>query len=424
MIIEFSICNYQVFIPLIYPIFIQLQSLIKNIYIKDNNILFENIKYYISYLLSIIFLLIIKYRGNPNNKEYLLSSINKTKEDDSDWINPLNISQKKIKREKKLKSLLFAILLIIFSFISIFFNYEYKDPSIQIGKQSIGVFFEIIDFVILSIFILKSKFYSHHYFSLGIISFTLLILFISFIICHEDEKILFTLWYYFFYSLLYSFYYILGRKYMTLYYDSPYNVMFYIGIITSLILIIYDIIMFAYDKDRSGIIVGFQNNIINISSFFLFILDIICEHLWNLGIWLTIYYLTPCHFIISESISEYIYYTIDSIICIDEGKKLNYSTFNIILYSASYIINIFSSLVFNEIIILNCYNFGDYTKKKIQEREKIDTYITFNKLKQSTDEIGYSENHNNENIEEIKNDLPLSLINLENIIDEEDNFKE
>ena len=193
---------------------------------------------------------------------------------------------------------------------------------------------------------------------------------------------------------------------MNLYYDSPYNIMFTIGLITTIILMIYDTIVYIFFKvENYGIIIGFQKNI-NFSSFFLFLLELICEFLWNLGIWLTLYYFTPCHFIISESISEYIYYTIDAINS-DAGNK-HYSSFNIILYSVCYVINIISALIFNEIIILNFRGLSEFTKKEIRKRERIDTLIAF---KRDNDTIATTNTNQSERNE--------SLINLD-----ENNLKE
>ena len=407
MLIECSVFNYQIFIPLIYPIFIQIKSKIEYIYIKKDNILFKIFRYYLSYNLSFIFLLIVKYRTR--------STVRKTNDNDnlldknierSSWINPLDIEQKKLIRRKKLKSRLFIILLIVFSFLPNLVNQIYKDDDINIGKQSIGVLFEILFFIILSIILLKEKLYRHHYFSLYIISFTLLILVISFIICHKEKKVLKAILFYFVLSFLFCLYDVLGKKYMNLYYDSPYNIMFTIGLITTIILMIYDTIVYIFFKvENYGIIIGFQENI-NFSSFFLFLLELICEFLWNLGIWLTLYYFTPCHFIISESISEYIYYTIDAINS-DDGNK-HYSSFNIILYSVCYVINIISALIFNEIIILNFRGLSEFTKKEIRKRERIDTLIAFKRYNDTIATTNTNQSERNE-----------SLINLD-----ENNLKE
>ena len=122
-------------------------------------------------------------------------------------------------------------------------------------------------------------------------------------------KMLYAFGYYFIYAFLYSLYDVLGKKYTNLYFDSPYNIMLKIGLIMSIMLIIYDIILYYYFEDYrgkySGIIVGFKTNLDKLDkSFIFFFISIFFEFLFNAGIWLTIYYFNPCYFIISELISE------------------------------------------------------------------------------------------------------------------------
>ena len=381
MLFECSVSNCLIFIPFIFPIFFQIECWLSTNYIKEDNILFKLFRYYFSHTLSIIFLIIIKIRSKPGRYSINNNIVTrqKKKRKTSIWINPLNIEQKKLKKGKQIKSILFLLLLSIISFISNFFNQYFKDEKIKIGKQSIGVFFEIILFPLLSMIILNEKLYRHHLFSLGVISFTLLSLIISFVFYFDDDIIIKALWYYLINAFLYCLYDVLGKKYMILYFNSPYNVMFNIGLIICIILIFLDIIAYYYCKEICKIIIGFQNNF-SISFIYIFIVVIILEFLWNLGIWLTIYYFNPCHFIISESISEYIYYTFELINNYYIKKKNIYFWFNIILYSVSYIINIISSLIFNEIITINCFGLSEFTKKKIKERERLDTIITFNDL--------------------------------------------
>ena len=377
MLVQCSISNCLIFIPFIFPIFIQIHYIVKNMYIKEDNDnkVFYIFRYYLSYTLSIIFLIIIKCkirtRRRTLNKKLLFKRKN-TK--NSIWINPLNIKQKELIRGKKIKSFLFIILLSLISFISILFHQLCKDDNTEKSKQSLGIFFEVIFFILLSILFLNDKLYKHHYFSLGIITFILLIYIIIFIIISEDEVIIKSIWYYFIYSFLYCLYDVLGKKYMLLYFNSPYNSMLNIGLILCISLALYEIISYFYREDYIGIIKGFQE--IDYSYFFLFPVDIILEFLWNVGIWLTIYFFTPCHFIISESISEMIYYIIDTINRFEVLKiqKIHFILI-IIFYSVTSFIIILASLIFNEIIILNCFGLSKYTKKRIQERERLDTYF-------------------------------------------------
>ena len=439
MLIEFSFFNSQIFIPLLFPIFIQIESALRKFCIKDENILFKIFRYYLSYIFSLIFVIIIKFRTKSSQKKIEIKNENKNEKEKNNiiiekekerkrkssfWINPLDIEQQKFKREKRIQSIFFILLLVIISLCSNFFNQIFKDKDIGIGKQSIGVFLEIVNFTIFSIIFLNDKLYKHHYFSLCLISFTLIILFISFVICHEDNKIFKSIWYYFGYAFLYTLYDVLGKKYMNLFFSSPYHLMFSIGLLSVFILLVYDIIEYNINIDKSGVILGFRKNV-NLSNFFIFLLDIFLEFIWNLGIWLTIYYFTPCHFIISESISEYIYYTKEAINCNERKFKRNFNLFNLILYSSAYIINIISAIIFNEIIIINIKGLGDFTKKKIREREKLDTFLASQKFKESTNSLKSSQASNLDTFIKLKSDLPQSLISLDKIDvnNNEDNIK-
>ena len=59
----------------------------------------------------------------------------------------------------------------------------------------------------------------------------------------------------------------------------------------------------------------------------------------------------------------------------NNSRKSNedfYSNINIIIFSIAFFINLFWCLVFNEVIILNFWNLDYNTKKRIDERMKID----------------------------------------------------
>ena len=188
-----------------------------------------------------------------------------------------------------------------------------------------------------------------------------------------NEYILSSIIYYVFFSLIFSLYDVLGKKYMMDFYRSPYFMMFMIGIINSFLLIIYDIFAYYFNREISGIIIGFQENITSVGDFFGFFLDVILNFFWNFGIWITIYYFTPCHFFICEYINEYFRYLRDYN---DNSQPEFYSKENLIIFSLIYVINFFFFLVFNEVIILNFCNLDHNTKKRINDRMKVEDRAT------------------------------------------------
>ena len=286
-------------------------------------------------------------------------------------INEIDELKRKNIKKRKLKSTISLLILsangLLCYLYRLFFNYA--DKYFGFGKQSIGIFFDICFYIFFSYFILNQKLYKHNWTSLGIISTIILILIIiTFISIKDTNQIIISIGYYFFYSLFFSLYDVLGKKYMVYFYNTPYFMIFIIGIINVFLLLVFDLFAYFFNREISGIIIGFKKNITSALNFFEFILDLIVEFIWNLGIWLTVYYFTPCHFFISEYISEYIYYMRNAFNSDDNF----YSTVNIIIFSIAHLINLFCSLVYNEVIIINLWALDYNTKKRIQERMKID----------------------------------------------------
>ena len=296
---------------------------------------------------------------------------------------------KKINKKKRIKGIIYLMILCAIGILSYLYTLFFEDSKYKLTKKSLGILFEIVFFVLLSFLFLKQKLYKHNFICLVSISVSLLIMFIISVFYMESQYILESILYYIGYTFVFSLYDVFGKKYMNDIYKTPYYMMFEIGIVISILLIIYDLFAYYLNKDIGGIITGFQNNITSAGNFFAFVLHIIVTFIWNLGIWLTIYNFTPCHYFISEYITEYIKYWTDK-------KKFPndfYSTSNIIIISFLYFINFFFFLVFNEVIILNFWNLDYNTKKRIRERMIFDG-------------------------ENIKKEIPLININPEDVLDD------
>ena len=379
MLIELSEFNLKLLIPLIFPIFKRIEDYSKKAYIKEDNQLFKTFRYFLSYIFAFIPFLIIKFRTKNANEKNKILKINKIDTNSTRNFTITNsiviLKEKKKIQLRKLKSFLFLFSLCILGLFCYFYRFLFEITEFAEEKQSIGIFFEIADYVVLSRFILKQKLYKHNFVSAGIISAILMILFIISFPYIETKYIFRSFAYYFFFSLCFGSYDILGKRYMINFFVSPYYLMFIIGSINVILMIIYELFAYFLNPDVSGIIIGFKNNVDNIGKFFLFILDIFLEGIWNLGIWLTVYYLTPCHYFISEYISEYVYYMISAL----ESLEGFYSKINIAIFSISYFINFFCCLVFNEVIILNFFGLDFNTKKRIEQRIR-EEHISLGKI--------------------------------------------
>ena len=184
MLIEFEF-NIKILFILIYPIFKRIGDFTRDYLTKDNR-LFKTFRYFLSYSLNFIPYLIIKFRSKRKNKEKEKTEEKDFNEDDKKG--ELNLIIKKQNKILLIKNVLFLLLLSFLGFFFYYFNYWQKDNKYKYAKQSMGIFFTMINFIILSYFILNQKLYKHNYVSAGIISFVLLILFIitTFYINSED----------------------------------------------------------------------------------------------------------------------------------------------------------------------------------------------------------------------------------------------
>ena len=382
MWIELSEFNLKLFIPLIFPVFKRIQDLTKKLYIKknyDDHTLFKTFRYYLCHTLAFIPLLIVYFRTKKKENHLIetkeentekVESIKTLTHNDTFFFQTDAVTDLKVAntRKKRLKSNLFLGGLCLMSLSCYYYRYFFEVKDYREFKQSLGIFFDIGGYILFSYLILKQKLYLHSYVSMGIIGVLLIVLFIITCFCVGDKNNIWkSLIYYFFYILLFILYDVLKKKYMNMFFNTPYFIMLVIGIFGCVFVLIYDFIAFLIDKDKEEVAVGFRENIQEAKAAFALILDLIIHFIWNLGLWLTIYYLTPCHIFMSEYISEYIYYIQD---VNNPPNKEFYKTHNVIIFSIFAFINFCCCLVFNEVVILNFCNLDYNTKKRIQERQR------------------------------------------------------
>ena len=383
MFIEFTF-NPKLLFILIYPIlkeserFISKQFIVKG---KDHN-LFKIFRLFLCNELSFIFLLIFKCI-NKTHKEERITIENEINEEngknddmDNEIIRLVDLEKSTVRFKNKIKSYVFLFLLSVLYFGAYIFNYYVRHDILRLCRNSIGIIYEIIILYLLSVFILKEKYYKHHFLSVAIILASLTALFIIYSIKLDDSKysIFNAFWYYLVHYVLYGTFNILIKKYFLVYFYSIYYVLLLIGAFVCVPVLLYDIIAFFIDKDVSGIIIGFINNVNTVKSVFVFIVDLFFLFASNLGLFWTIYYFTPFHLIISEFFSELLGYYIH-LIQFKNGTDIKQGNFlfgsnNIAIFSVIFFINFICSLIFNEIIILKFCNLEYYTKKYIKERAK------------------------------------------------------
>ena len=210
------------------------------------------------------------------------------------------------------------------------------------------------------------------------------------------EKYIKTFLFYIFVQLFFILGNVLGKKYLENYNDNPCLFLFKLGIFGLLITLAIDLIPYAIISENkfSGIIQGFSDNNI------LFIgLYIICGCFWQIGLWYTLYYFTVYHFIIIEIITEIlkiglnIYNTKTND---NEDDDKNYSDLQIYTFLILCPLIILGALIFNENIILKCYNLNYNTKQEIINRERVESIINDEDIEQEEDNaINIEENNIN-----------------------------
>ena len=245
---------------------------------------------------------------------------------------------------------------------------------------------KIPEFFLFSYFILHYKYYRHHFITFGLNVATLITKYIiTTIQSNFTDQIGHHIWFYLLFATTYCLIFIFGKYCMHIFYRSPYFIMLIVGIIMSLILVILSTIKYLI-SGGSQIFSGFADNIIDVKTFFLFLADIVLQFIFNLGMWITTYYFTPCHTIIAENVMEIEYYLYDYSDNSDYWSNQKFYL-NFWVFPIFHLINFICSLIFNEIIILNFCKLDYYTNIRIQEREKLDSiYLLSLKQKAEDDE--------------------------------------
>ena len=379
---EFSFTSYKIIFIFLFPIF----GVIYN-RIRDKNAIYKNEYFYIqlyfiSYLFSFIPLLIymIIYRKNKDKNNENLDTPQKNEESNFNQ----NIIQQEIEKRKKYHILIGLFIIIFLCSAAVAFrHFDFEGNS---DKKTIGLVYKIPILFLLSRFILKDRFYKHHYITIVINIMTLLTKYLLGVIqANAEEYIKIHVWLYFLFALSHSLLLVAGKFFMEKYNATPYILMITIGAIVSFILISIATIKYLITSE-SDIFSGFNNYIVSFKTFLLFMADIISQFIYNLGAWITVFYFSPLHTIISENAIE-IYYNIydfksNKAYWEESGYKWNTWVIPSVL-----VINLIFSLIFNEIIILKCCKLDFYTRKKIEEREKKDSGNFLNSIDNEFDEV-------------------------------------
>ena len=246
MLIEFSEFNIKLILPFIFPIFRRIQDYTNAAYMNEekDSPIFTAFRYFLSYIFAGILLLIVTYRtknsknvpSNNKSNPFLLKTFSKNTND----------YEIKIKKTKMIYNGLFLLSLCVLALGTFYSRYLFLEDEFFYAKQSTRTFFEMTNYTSLSILILKQKLFKHHYFAGGCITIMLLIIF--FISLPYMKNILVSIIYFFLIALGFAFYDVLKKKYMNLTYNTPYFMMFVIGLVNTIFLSQYFIKFYSLIK--------------------------------------------------------------------------------------------------------------------------------------------------------------------------------
>ena len=258
-------------------------------------------------------------------------------------------------------------LLSYFIFFSLFRDAK-NDEVAHKGEKDIISFFDIIMRYIFSIFILKTKVYKHHLWSIYaiIIGFILIVPFdIMQFISEKDKNTVYSFIFIGISSLRSIFYPLLGTLIKTIYRDYyilPENLLFLMGIIESILIIIITLILFFSNVLKFEFTFTFWNVFMSIIYTLInFIRQYIVAKIIYLFSSQSVSFL-----IISKSIAVGIKGIIDFFQS-EEKNKVEFS-FALIFGIISIFIIIMGTLVYDEIVIVNKFGLNLNVKRGIHER--------------------------------------------------------
>ena len=203
--IEISISDYKLIYVFIFPIFGVLHNRFRDKYLKLYYEYFNIFLYYLSYLFSFIFLIIIKFINKKKPK--VTMDQNKADENndinsDSESIDSKDIISKYNKFQKKVLIIKNTIIILFLCAASLAYNHFNYEAFID--KKTIGIAYKIPEFFLLSYLILKYKYYIHHYITLGLNTLTMISKYaINIYQSDSKDNVPYHLWFYFLFSISY-----------------------------------------------------------------------------------------------------------------------------------------------------------------------------------------------------------------------------
>ena len=225
--------------------------------------------------------------------------------------------------------------------------------------------FQIFAQYIVSLFVLKTHFYRHHYLSI-IINFTAFIIIITFDIIDKFFGWPFDMLYFVLYLFL-VLEYAYGKKAMIYGYISPYTLLILIGVYKNILVFIFMIIfipiMLSLEENFFADITDF--NYVRV----LFVLgNFVLSFFSNLFNWILIDRFSPSHLALSLIAEDFSFNIMTIIIYRGEENYKIKNEFQLAIRIILYIILFVTAMLHNEIFIITKCGLGDNTKLYLEKR--------------------------------------------------------
>lgn len=390
-------------------------EIISNILKKDPNIdytfgnsknatkkLFNMYVYTIANFFSLFCICIISIRSKRKSRSSE-ELVKKKSAKDLQYIytNDLPVNRKKI----LIKTLMLTICDFTAQFcVFLLYIFVNDDQKLEVKERFDTLcIFNILSKYLFSSLILKTRYYRHHYLSIIINIFCLILLG-----AFELNRIPFTfgialyLLTRIFSQIVYSLEDVVGKKALKEEFLSPYSLLVYKGVYETIILLICSIPFLFFRRD--GIII-FSKMKVFLNSYtksIIYFILMICNFSYNIFIWTIIDRFSPNDYAMAMVIEG----ITDKLFALHENKDFNVGYF--ILGFIFYLILIFGISIHSEIIIINKCGLNEYTKKRVGTKGEEDYELATNMVRGNT----YSFD-DEEEIKQNKNYKRLSAIGRE-----------
>ena len=271
----------------------------------------------------------------------------------------------------------------------------------EIGRIQIDVvlIFNILSKYLLSRLILKTNYYKHHHLSflINILCFVLFCLTdIQSMYSEWDINIIYYMGIKIFCTICYSLEDVVGKKALIEEFLSPYAIIFYKGIYELILLIIGSIPFFFLKVNDENLFSYFIPKLNSFKKIILVFLLMVFNFIYNVLIWIINDRFSPNDLAITMIIEGITDHFERLIFHFDEFKSyLIVSIYKIFVY----LILIIAAFIHNEILIINCCGFDEYTKGNL-DKKSIEDFRNANKRSLTQSTYNMEENRESKDINE------------------------